>query len=215
MPEHRTDSVPTDRSSTRSTRKRLGLIFGSLLLVILCTTMRYYWGAQPATANPADSVSSSSGQETAVAVRDPRPSSAAATIPSSEANSRATTVPVVNDSAIPPIVATVNTQRITREDLARECRRRHGNEVLECMVNKHLIAEECRRRGITVTRAEVDAEIERMVKRFNIPVEQWLKLLKQERNITPAQYANDCIWPTLALKETGRRTAYHFARRVG
>ena len=40
-----------------------------------------------------------------------------------------------------------------------------------------------------------------MVKPFNIPVEQWLKLLKQERNVTPAQYANDCIWPTLALRK--------------
>ena len=38
-------------------------------------------------------------------------------------------------------------------------------------------------------------------KRFNIPVDQWLKLLKQERNVTPEQYANDIIWPTLALRK--------------
>ena len=47
----------------------------------------------------------------------------------------------------------------------------------------------------------MDAEIERMAKRFNIPVDQWLKMLKQERNITPEQYANDIIWPTLALRK--------------
>ena len=43
------------------------------------------------------------------------------------------------DSSAPAIVATVNTQRITREDLARECLRHYGKEVLESMVNKHLI----------------------------------------------------------------------------
>ncbi len=206
MPEHRTDCRPTDRSSTSTTRKRLGLIFGSLLLLVLCITIRYYWGAQPVRAGTADNALASSSQETAVSVRDPRPSSRAAAAPSaaspsSGANSRTVPGAVADDSSIPPIVATVNTQRITREDLARECRRRHGKEVLEAMVNKHLIVEECRRRGISVTRAEVDAEIERLVKPFNIPVEQWLKLLKQERNITPAQYANDCIWPTLALRK--------------
>ena len=99
------------------------------------------------------------------------------------------------------MVAAVNNQRITREDLAQECLRHYGNEVLESMVNKQLIVGECRRQGITVTAAEVDAEIERMSKRFNIPVDQWLKMLKQERNVTPAQYANDIIWPTLALRK--------------
>ena len=99
------------------------------------------------------------------------------------------------------MVATVNNQRITREDLAQDCLRHYGNEVLESMVNKQLIAGECRRQGVTVSGAEVDAEIERMSKRFNIPVDQWLKMLKQERNVTPAQYANDIIWPTLALRK--------------
>ena len=173
---------------------------------MLCATIRYYWGALPAIAGTADNALASSSQETAVSVRDPRPASRDAAPPSAAspapaANSRTVPGVVAEDSSVPPIVATVNTQRITREDLARECRRRHGKEVLEAMVNKYLIVEECRRRGISVTRAEVDAEIERLVKPFNIPVEQWLKLLKQERNITPAQYANDCIWPTLALRK--------------
>ena len=205
MPEHRTDCAPADRS-TRAIRKRLGLIFGSLLLLVLCATIRYYWGALPASAGTADNALASSSQETAVSVRDPRPASRDAVPPSAAspapaANSRTVPGVVAEDASVPPIVATVNTQRITREDLARECRRRHGKEVLEAMVNKYLIVEECRRRGISVTRAEVDAEIERLVKPFNIPVEQWLKLLKQERNISPAQYANDCIWPTLALRK--------------
>jgi parvulin-like peptidyl-prolyl isomerase len=46
----------------------------------------------------------------------------------------------------------------------------------------------------------VDAEIDRMVKQFNISVEQLLKALKQEKNMTPAQYA-DGIWTILALRK--------------
>jgi parvulin-like peptidyl-prolyl isomerase len=198
MPEHCTDRAPTGRSSNRTAKKRLGIVFASLLAVALCVTIRYYWGAQPVHAGSTDHAVTSSGQETAVSVRDPRESSRAAS-PSSEANGRVPSTAAASDSAVPPIVATVNTQRITREDLARECRRRHGKEVLEAMVNKHLIVEECRGRGISVTRAEVDAEIERLAKPF-MPVEQWLKLLKQERNITPAQYA-DGIWTMLALRK--------------
>ena len=57
-------------------------------------------------------------------------------------------------------MATVNTKRITREDFARDCLRHFGKEVLESMVNKRLITLECQRRGITVTRREVNAEIE-------------------------------------------------------
>jgi parvulin-like peptidyl-prolyl isomerase len=76
------------------------------------------------------------------------------------------------------------------------------------MVNKRLIIQECRRANITVTRKEVNDEIERMAKRFNIPVDQWMKMLKQERDITPDQYANDIIWPTLALRKiAGERLA--------
>jgi parvulin-like peptidyl-prolyl isomerase len=34
-----------------------------------------------------------------------------------------------------------------------------------------------------------------------MPVDQWLKMLKDERGISPQQYGNDIIWPTLALRK--------------
>ena len=40
-----------------------------------------------------------------------------------------------------------------------------------------------------------------MADRFKIPVNQWLKMLKQERNVSPEQYADDIIWPTIALRK--------------
>lgn len=190
MTQNRSNRAAGNRAATRTGRKRWRLLLGSLFVVALCATIRYNWGAAPAKA---DAPPNSSARATA--------STPSATRTASNEKGGAPARANVSDSSIPAVVATVNTQRITREDLARQCRRSSGKEILESMVNKHLIVQECQRQGITVTRAEVDAEIERMAKRFNIPVDQWLKMIKQERNITPSQYANDIIWTTLALRK--------------
>ena len=67
------------------------------------------------------------------------------------------------------------------------------------MIDRQLIIAECRRQHIQISGADLDREIQRLAKRFGLPVDQWLKLLQQERNITPQQYAADIIWPKLAL----------------
>jgi parvulin-like peptidyl-prolyl isomerase len=190
MAQDRSDrAVPSDpsQSGCRMRKNRLSIVFGSLFIVAVCATIRCYWSAEPAVAD-------TSNEDAAV---EPEESARPATPTPSAAAKR----PEAAEPAGSQIVATVNIQRILRDDLARQCRRFHGVEVLESMVNRYLITEECRRQNITVTKAEVSAEIERMAKRFNIPVEQYVKMLKQERNITPDQYAKDIIWPTLALRK--------------
>lgn len=99
------------------------------------------------------------------------------------------------------IVAVVNNERITRDELRYECLLHYGQQVLESVVNKYLILQECRRRGISITTDEVNAEVERMATRFKLPVSHWLKMLEEERGITPGQYKSDIIWPTLALRK--------------
>ncbi|MCE5269482.1 MAG: peptidyl-prolyl cis-trans isomerase [Planctomycetaceae bacterium] len=197
------------------TRKKVQMVLASVVLVGCCVAIRYYSGAAPASA---DTVEQAAGDDNAAATSSDLPAapaprerfasrSAARTstsekYPNDPARKTSDTARTRNgQGSIPEMVAAVNNQRITREELGKECLRHFGNEVLESMVNKQLISGECRRRGITVTEAEVSAEIEQMSKRFNIPVDQWLKMLKQERNVTPAQYANDIIWPTLALRK--------------
>jgi parvulin-like peptidyl-prolyl isomerase len=101
-------------------------------------------------------------------------------------------------------LALVNGAEITAAQLAAECLARHGRSVLETLVNRAIIAQACRQAGITVTQADVDAEIEVMAKRFKVPREKWLELIEKERGISATQYAADIVWPMLALQALAR-----------
>jgi parvulin-like peptidyl-prolyl isomerase len=194
-------SETNDRPIASQGRKRLKIALGGLSAIILCVVIRYYWGGEPVNAaqpakseaKPASSASNATANSTAA--RADRSGEK-----TEKADARPAT-PASTGSDLPMVVANINTQRITRNDLSRECLRQYGNDVLESMVNKMLIIQECKRKNITVTAKEVDDEIERMAQRFKIPVDRWITMLKQERNITKKQYANDIIWPTLALRK--------------
>ena len=101
----------------------------------------------------------------------------------------------------PQIVAVVNGQKITRTDLARECIRRFGKEVLQSEVNKHLILDECQKSKIRITNEDVEAEVARVANQFSLPLDRWYAMLRDERGITPTQYKRDIVWPTLALRK--------------
>ncbi len=99
------------------------------------------------------------------------------------------------------VMAIVNGQDISRKDLIDACVRRHGEKVMESLVNKRLILNHCEKRGIAITQQEINAEIDRMAKRFKLGREQWLEMLQKERDITAQEYARDIVWPTLALRK--------------
>ena len=99
------------------------------------------------------------------------------------------------------VMAVVNGEDINRKELTDACVRRHGEEVLEALVNKRLILSHCEKRGISVSQQEIAAEIDRMAKRFKLGREQWLEMLQKERDINPQEYARDIVWPTLALRK--------------
>ncbi|HEV3004779.1 MAG TPA: peptidylprolyl isomerase, partial [Pirellulales bacterium] len=99
------------------------------------------------------------------------------------------------------VMALVNGEKIERAELAREALRHFGEEVLESIINKRLISAECTRRNIAVTQPEVKEEMDRMAQRFGMPTDQLLTMLREERHITPEQYAKEIIWPTVALRK--------------
>jgi parvulin-like peptidyl-prolyl isomerase len=98
------------------------------------------------------------------------------------------------------IVAVVNGQQITRQNLGSECMRRYGQEVLESIVNKHLIMQECQRRGLTNSNQDAEGEVEDMATKFGLSKDRWLNMLESERDIKRDQYRREIIWPMLALR---------------
>jgi parvulin-like peptidyl-prolyl isomerase len=98
------------------------------------------------------------------------------------------------------VVAVVNANPITRKTLAAEAVKRYGADVLDNMLNRHLILQACTHNGIVVTKEEVSAEIRRLAGKFGLSLEGYLQLLQEERDISPNQYSREIIWPMLALR---------------
>ncbi|MEZ6054859.1 MAG: peptidylprolyl isomerase [Planctomycetaceae bacterium] len=95
----------------------------------------------------------------------------------------------------------VNKQPISYDEVARECVSRYGAEVLDKIINRMIIQQECEKRGVVVTEAEVTQEVQKICKNFKLPPDTWYQMLQAERHITPQQYHRDIIWPMLALKK--------------
>ncbi len=98
-------------------------------------------------------------------------------------------------------VARVNRQSISYQELARECVERHGQEVLDNVINRTLIQQACAEAGVAVSETEVTRKIVEISKKFGLPVDQWEKMLLAERGLSPIQYRRDVIWPMLALEK--------------
>jgi len=165
----------------RNWRYALAAATCGAVVIAVSFAARYWMGDAPATA-----------QDAARGPAPVRPSRTANQVP------RAQTAPAPKK---PKVVAVVNGQPIGREQLAQEAVRRYGEEVVENLVNKHLILQACERQNIKITAQEVEAEINRMAGKFGLSADRWLEMLKTERNINPQQYRNDIIWPTIALRK--------------
>ena len=60
------------------------------------------------------------------------------------------------------VAASVNGQPITRIELIRELEKKSGKQTLDSLVTKNLILQEMRKKNITVTDAEVNAEMKKI-----------------------------------------------------
>ena len=85
----------------------------------------------------------------------------------------------------PKLVATVNGEQISRQELAEElCPDLFWRQ----------------EPGIQITDQDVEAEINRLAGKFGLSPSRWLTMLHEERDIAPEQYRREIIWPTLALR---------------
>ncbi|TCZ78806.1 hypothetical protein E0485_06940 [Paenibacillus albiflavus] len=65
------------------------------------------------------------------------------------------------------VVATVNGDKITRQELNEYMTSKAGEQVLSNMINERLIDQEAKKAGITVTDAAVDAEVAKMTESYS------------------------------------------------
>ncbi len=105
-----------------------------------------------------------------------------------------------NQQQMMQVVAIVNGQQITRQQLAQQCLRRFGDQVIESVINKQLILNELRRRNIQITVADVNREIKRQAAKLNFSTEHYLNVIREKRNISVDRIKNDIFWVELALK---------------
>lgn len=110
------------------------------------------------------------------------------------------TARVAAGPAADEVVARVNNEPISYEQLAKECVDRYGTDVLDNIINRRIIEQECERAGVQITQAEIEQEVLTIAGKFNIDVANWYSLLQSERGINKQQYHRDVIFPMLALK---------------
>lgn len=103
-------------------------------------------------------------------------------------------------------LARVEKQLITWEMVARECMERYGEEVLEAIINRTIIQQACRERGVEVTTSEVNQKVSEVARTYNLDVKAWYTMLHSEQDLTPLQYQRDVIWPMLALRKIAGKT---------
>lgn len=100
----------------------------------------------------------------------------------------------------PEIVAEVNGEQITLAQLKEESLKAHGEDVLSRILNRALVLAECKRQGVAITRADVDAEIERLAKSFRLTKTQYLEVVEKDSSMGYQEYAEEVVWPRLALQ---------------
>ncbi len=198
----------------RGWKSLLSMVTGAVILLAGVAGVRHFMGPGAATAQSPQTrggrvaaptgrpVGSNTGQtrQPARVQAAPRPANQTRAGQAAANPGTAAGVAADQNAAQQNISAVVNGQPITRKQLADECMRRYGQEVLESIVNKHLIMQECQLRGVTITNQDVENEVDDMATKFGLSKDRWLKMLESEREIQPDQYRREIVWPTLALR---------------
>lgn len=112
-----------------------------------------------------------------------------------------TNVTATGKETIPEVLAEVNGEKITKEQVMQETFRQHYEEILDNRIRTFLIELECRRTGITITPEEENAEIQKMAKTFGFTSDDWFDALLKERNLDPATYRSEILRPILAIRK--------------
>ena len=193
----------SEATRTPKLKNRVTLVVGNAVVISLCCGILYFSAPNEASAQASSRSAARTKPKTNRPTSRTQPERVTSVTRKSNRSTptgAASSTGDVRKAAVPQVVATVNSEQIKRDHLARESLRRFGHEVLESMVNKHLIMQACKQQGIRITQKDVDNEIQRIATKFKMSAENWVATLADERNISLEQYRRDIIWPTLALR---------------
>lgn len=108
----------------------------------------------------------------------------------------------------PGVAAIVNRQSIPMQRFDEACVKRHGVQILEGEINRKLIDNALIAARLQVAQADIDAEINRAADYYGFVtpdgkpnVQEWMKSVLTEDNVTFEMYVHDAIWPSVALKK--------------
>ena len=107
--------------------------------------------------------------------------------------------PTAEEYGNQPVAYVNGTTPITRAQLGEYLIQREGAERLEKFVNRIIILQECQRRGISVTKAEIEAELDRNIKTLGIPKKAFFETVLARYDTTPYEYLEDVVKPQLLM----------------
>jgi parvulin-like peptidyl-prolyl isomerase len=109
---------------------------------------------------------------------------------------------------MPGVVATVNGDPVSYQELAEECLLRHGEEVIEVEISHLLLQQALAQQSVAVAKEDLDGEIIHAAKLAGVvdkagnpDMEKWFQVATEEQGVSREQYMRDSVWPSAALKK--------------
>ena len=131
-------------SQTSPWKTRLSLIIGIVAVISTCAIARYIAGVSAANAQAPRTTARQRRAPVTTPQQQATPrASARAPVTQASAQQRTTTPRTARNQVANQnlnVVAHVNNQQITRQQLANECLKRYGSEVIESIVNNYASA---------------------------------------------------------------------------
>lgn len=93
---------------------------------------------------------------------------------------------------------------ITREDLGEYLIARHGKDNIELLVNKTIIDTECKRHGVTITDAEIDAALQQDLVGLQVDKKSFVANVLKQYGKTLFEWREDVLKPRLQLTKLCR-----------
>lgn len=164
---------------TRTTLRRLGFVAA----FVACTAAAFWYGRQNAPQ-------------------------AGATVPTIDPTRKSVKGSEISADYARRIVAEIYGTPLTREDLGEYLIARFGAERLEFLVNRKIVEKECLEKGITVSDAEVEAQLDADITSMGalLTREEFVSQILKRFNKTLYEWKEDVIRPKLALAKLVRQS---------